>query len=109
MKKTLIGTSWKMNKTLAEAMAFCQTLETFIPTLSERIQPFIIPSFTCVRDVSTYVAKNNVRCLTGVQNMHYEDQGAFTGEVSPLMVKDAGALLVEMGPPNGGSSSAKQT
>lgn len=97
MKKTLIGTSWKMNKTLAEAMVFCQTLETFIPTLSERIQPFIIPPFTCVRDVSTYMATNSVRCLTGVQNMHYEDRGAFTGEISPLMVKDTGALLVEMG------------
>ena len=97
MKKTLIGTSWKMNKTLSEAMEFCQILEKFIPTLSEHIQPFIIPPFTCVRDVTRTITSSHTRCLTGVQNMHYEDCGAFTGEISPLMVKDTGAILVEMG------------
>lgn len=97
MKKTLIGTSWKMNKTLAEATEFCQVLQKFVPSLSEKIQPFIIPSFTCVRDVTRLITQSNTRCLTGVQNMHYEDCGAFTGEVSPLMVKDTGAYLVEMG------------
>lgn len=97
MKKTLIGTSWKMNKTLSEASEFCQILEKFVPSLSDNIQPFIIPSFTCVRDVTRMISQSNTRCLTGVQNMHYEDAGAFTGEISPLMVKDTGAYLVEMG------------
>ena len=98
MKKILIGTSWKMNKTLSEAMQFCDQLKANLPTdLNPKIQPFIIPPFTAVREVTNYIKENQINCLTGVQNMHFADAGAFTGEISPLMVKDTGAILVEMG------------
>ncbi|QIQ21046.1 triose-phosphate isomerase [Zophobihabitans entericus] len=97
MKKIFVGTSWKMNKTLAEAMTFCQTLKEHMPQVKSHIQPFVIPPFTAVREVSKFMLEHQVNCLTGVQNMHYADQGAFTGEISPLMVKDTGAVLVEMG------------
>ncbi len=46
-----VGTSWKMNKTLAEALAFAEALAAFVPELDARIQPFVIPSFTAVREV----------------------------------------------------------
>ena len=46
-----IGTSWKMNKTLAEALDFTKTLAAFLPSLDARIQPFLIPPFTCVQEV----------------------------------------------------------
>lgn len=95
MKTVWVGTSWKMNKTLAEAQAFCQQLQQHLPCVPETIQPFIIPPFTCVREVSQILAGS--RCLTGVQNMHYADQGAFTGEISPPMVQECGARLVELG------------
>lgn len=98
MKKIYIGTSWKMNKTLSEALLFCEQFRTFYPeSLQDSIQPFVIPPFTAVREVTDYMSTHQVNCLTGVQNMHYEDAGAFTGEISPLMVKDTGALLVELG------------
>lgn len=98
MKKIFIGTSWKMNKILAEALLFCEQLKTFYPeSLNNQIQPFVIPPFTCVREVASYMATNKMNCLTGVQNMHYEDSGAFTGEISPIMVKDTGATIVEIG------------
>ncbi len=50
-----------------------------------------------VREETQALKKARVNCLTGVQNMHFADQGAFTGEISPLMVKDTGATLVEIG------------
>ena len=98
MKKKLIGTSWKMNKTLPEALAFCEVLQAKITKeISADIQPFVIPPFTVVRNVTDFIKQHQINCLTGVQNMHFADQGAYTGEISPLMVKDTGAVLVELG------------
>jgi triosephosphate isomerase len=90
-----IGTSWKMNKTLAEGLEFAKTLAAFLPGLDPRIQPFIIPPFTCVREVKR--ALSNTQVLVGAQNMHWIDAGAWTGEISPLMLKDCGLDLVELG------------
>lgn len=98
MKKIYIGTSWKMNKTLAEALLFCEQFNTFYPkNLKSHIQPFVIPPFTCVREVTDYINNHKINCLTGVQNMHYSQSGPFTGEISPNMVADTGATIVEIG------------
>jgi triosephosphate isomerase len=90
-----IGTSWKMNKTLAEGLEFAKALATFLPELDARIQPFVIPPFTSVREVKGALAQT--RALVGAQNMHWADAGAWTGEVSPVMLKDCGLDLVELG------------
>ncbi|WP_392559491.1 triose-phosphate isomerase [Orbus mooreae] len=98
MKKTYIGTSWKMNKTLDQSLLFCEQFKKHLITdLQQQIQPFIIPPFTTVREVTNTIKNNQINCLIGVQNMHFEDTGAFTGEISPIMVKDTGAYLVEIG------------
>lgn len=90
-----IGTSWKMNKVLAEAQEFARALSATDDDRDPRIQRFVIPSFPNVREVKQILAETSVR--VGVQNMHWEDAGAWTGEVSPLMVKDCGADIVELG------------
>lgn len=90
-----IGTSWKMNKVLSEAQSFAQDLATADAQRDSRIQRFVIPSFTNVREVKNILADTSVK--VGVQNMHWADEGAWTGEVSPLMVKDCGAEIVELG------------
>ena len=90
-----VGTSWKMNKTLTEAMAFAQRLAGFIPGFDDRIQPFVIPPFTAVREVKR--ALSSTRVKVGAQNMHWADAGAWTGEISPLMLKDCNLDLVELG------------
>lgn len=92
-----IGASWKMNKTLPEAIEFCEYLSQNIPKLTQRIQPFIIPAFTCLREVSLFLKHRQIKYLTGAQNMHHEDHGEFTGEISPAMLKDAGASIVQLG------------
>jgi triosephosphate isomerase len=90
-----VGTSWKMNKTLGEALAFAQALSEFIPALDERIQPFILPSFTAVREVKQALSYTRVK--VGAQNMHWDDAGNWTGEVSPVMLRDCGLDLIELG------------
>ena len=90
-----IGTSWKMNKTLGEATAFAQALADVDSTRDPRIQRFVIPPFTAARLVAEILADTSVK--TGAQNMHWADEGAWTGEISPLMLKDCGLDLVELG------------
>lgn len=90
-----VGTSWKMNKTLAEAMAFADGLAAADASRHERVQRFIIPPFTAVRQVKQRLAGTSVK--VGAQNMHWEDGGAWTGEISPAMLKDCDLDLVEIG------------
>ncbi|MDQ6432930.1 triose-phosphate isomerase [Mesorhizobium sp. LHD-90] len=95
MTSYFVGTSWKMNKTLAEALDFAETLKAFLPGFDQRIQPFVVPPFTAGRQVKTALAGTNIK--VGAQNMHWEDSGAWTGEISPLMLKDCGLDWVELG------------
>lgn len=90
-----VGTSWKMNKTLAEGLAFAEALAAFVPELDEQVQPFVIPSFTAVREVKRALGATRVK--VGAQNMHWADAGAWTGEVSPLQLADCGLDLIELG------------
>ena len=95
MKRPWIGTSWKMNKTRAEARAFAETLKASAFASTDKAQPFVIPPFPYIAEVAGILFGSGVK--VGAQNMHWADQGAWTGEVSPLMVKDCGATLVELG------------
>lgn len=88
-----IGTSWKMNKTLAEARVFAEGLRG--RTAPAGIRRFVIPPFTAVREVGQMLAGSGV--LVGAQNMHWADAGAWTGEISPVMLADCGLDMVEIG------------
>lgn len=90
-----IGTSWKMNKTLAEARAFAEALLAADALRDPRIQRFVIPPFTAVREVKAILSESSVK--VGAQNMHWADQGAWTAEISPLMLRDCDLDIVELG------------
>ena len=90
-----IGTSWKMNKLRADAVAYAETLKASPFANTTAAQPFIIPPFPYIAEVAQLLKGTRVK--VGAQNMHWDDKGAWTGEVSPLMVKDCGAVLVELG------------
>ncbi len=90
-----IGTSWKMNKTLSEALQFAEGLRDADETVDNRIQQFVIPPFTCVRQVKEVLANTSVK--VGAQNMHWADSGAWTGEISPVMLNDCQLDIVELG------------
>jgi triosephosphate isomerase len=90
-----IGTSWKMNKTLAEARDFVAALPAS-GAWPEGVQPFVIPPHTAIAAVREALAADSP-VIVGAQNAHWEAAGAYTGEVSMRMVSDAGATLVELG------------
>ena len=90
-----VGTSWKMNKTLAEAEAFARALLATEAACDPRLQRFVIPPFTMVREVKTLLRPTSVK--VGAQNMHWADAGAWTGEISPPMLGDCGMDMVELG------------
>lgn len=93
--KFWVGTSWKMNKTLAEAERFAHVLAEADGDRDPRIQRFVVPPFTVVREVKNILADTSVK--VGAQNMHWADAGAWTGEVSPLMLRDCRLDMVELG------------
>lgn len=90
-----IGTSWKMNKLREEARAFARMVAASTLTGSKAVQLFVIPPFTAVAEVADLLAGTGV--LVGVQNMHWAEAGAWTGEISGAMAQDAGAGLAEIG------------
>lgn len=90
-----VGTSWKMNKTLREAMSFAEGLSASDAARDPRIQRFVIPPFTAVREVKQHLSGTSVK--VGAQNMHWDDAGAWTGEISAPMLTDCGLDLVELG------------
>ena len=79
-----IGTSWKMNKTLSEAERFATALAAADAGHDPRIQRFVIPPFTTVREVARILDGASPR--VGAQNMHWADDGAWTGEISAKML-----------------------
>lgn len=94
MKKLFIGTNWKMHKSIKEGREYCQKLKEIARDKDERMQLFIIPPHT---SLSTLREEVDSSILLGAQNMHWEDEGAFTGEISPAMLKEIGIDLVELG------------
>jgi triosephosphate isomerase len=90
-----VGTSFKMNKTVEEALAFAHRLAATDAERDTRVQRFVIPAFTAVREFKRLLAETSVK--VGAQNMHWEDAGAWTGEISPLMLKDCQLDIVELG------------
>jgi len=101
MSRLWIGTSWKMTKTLAEGRAWAEGLHDHLESTHggrapAGVQPFVVPSFTATTSVREVLGTDSP-VLLGVQNAHWEDEGAWTGEVSVPQAKDAGAQLVEIG------------
>jgi L-erythrulose 1-phosphate isomerase len=97
MRRTWIGTGWKMNFVLAEAEAYLRELGAHLHRTAPGglMSVFVVPPFTLLRSVRELA--RGLPLLVGAQNMHWEESGAFTGEISPAMVKDCGADLVELG------------
>jgi len=91
----LIAANWKMNKTISEAVAFAEEVRAALPSVPAERDLVVFPSFFAVRPVVDALA--GARAWVGAQNLHGESKGAFTGEVSAAMVKDAGAMYVLVG------------
>jgi triosephosphate isomerase len=93
-RKALIAANWKMYKTPSEAHAF---MEAFLPLVADhtRDEIALFPSVTSLATVVKDAAGSSIR--VGLQNMHFADEGAYTGETSPTMLQAVGATHVLIG------------
>ncbi len=93
--KKLICANWKMNKTTGETESFLRELLKALGSLENSVEVVIFPPFT-----SLCVAKELLRgspLKYGAQNCFYKEWGAYTGEISPLMLKDLGCSYTIVG------------
>ena len=85
----IIAGNWKMHKTVAEAVAPGQAAEGAGRAMRARAwRSCVCPPFTALCAAVGEVLEGHRRSSSGAQNVHWEDEGAFTGEVSPAMLKD---------------------
>ncbi|AZV58594.1 triose-phosphate isomerase [Clostridium sp. AWRP] len=93
MRKAIIAGNWKMNKTVTEALKLVEELK---PLVSDaKCDVVVCPPYVCLDAVVKAVKGSNIK--VGAQNMHYEENGAYTGEVAPNMLKDIGIDFVIIG------------
>ncbi len=90
----LIAANWKMNKTAEESVLFIKELKKLIKN-NGNADLVICPPFTSLEAVSNEIKKSGIKL--GAQNMHFENAGAYTGEISPLMLKEIGCEYVILG------------
>ena len=95
-KKIYFGTNTKMYKTIKDTVEFVSQLQELTKDISrEDMQLFVIPSYTTLRDANE--AKDEDLLMVGAQNMGWEQEGQFSGEISPVMLKEVGMELVMIG------------
>jgi triosephosphate isomerase len=93
--KPVIAANWKLNHTPSDARAFLQRFLAQVPKLNERTLIFFPSAITLTTVIEGL--KERPEVWVGVQNVHAEAQGAFTGENSVLMARDVGARVILVG------------
>lgn len=93
MRKPIIAGNWKMHKTIAEALDFVNAVKDRVN--NDNVEVVICAPFTLLKDLKEATKGTNIKI--GAQNMHFEEKGAFTGEISPLMLKELDMDYVVIG------------
>ncbi|MGQ0849172.1 MAG: triose-phosphate isomerase, partial [Actinomycetota bacterium] len=97
-RKSLIAGNWKMNANHLEAIQMVQKLSYRIPPEDfGRIEVVVIPPFTALRSVQTVIEADHLLLKLGAQHVHWEEKGAYTGEVSPAMLRKLSVEHVVVG------------
>jgi triosephosphate isomerase len=98
--KYLIAANWKMHKTVADTLEY---LELFLPSVKDlfEVEIMIAPPFTALSSASIKLdaakKEGEYNLKLGAQNMYYEEKGAFTGEISPVMLNELNVEYVIIG------------
>lgn len=93
MRKKIVAGNWKMNMTPASAVELINSLKDKINTTD--VEVVVCPPFVCLPAVLEAVKGTNIG--VGAQNMHFEEKGAFTGEIAPDMLVELGVKYVVLG------------
>jgi len=97
-RRPIIAANWKMHKTHLEAIQAVQKLSYLVPKEElERVEVVVCPPFTALRSVQTLLEADRIPFGLGAQDVHWEDRGAFTGEVAPPMLAALGCTYVIVG------------
>lgn len=91
MRTPIIAGNWKMNKTIAESETFVRELAPKIEAI-DSVERVVCPPFVSLHMVAHVLRDSAVQ--VGAQGMHWEDSGAFTSEISPLMLKDVVTYVI---------------
>jgi len=94
MRKPLMAGNWKMNKTIGEAASMLKALKPVVADVKD-VEILVCPPFTALCASNNEIKGSNIKL--GAQNLFWEPKGAFTGEISPAMVKDEGCSYVIIG------------
>jgi len=94
MRIPFIAGNWKMYKTVNEAVVFVKELRELVKSVAD-VEIVVAPAFTAVFAVAD--AARNTNIGVAAQDLYWEREGAFTGEVSPAMIKEAGAAYAIVG------------
>src|SRR4051812_11069735 len=94
MRTPLIAGNWKMFKTVHEALGFAADLRSAVAGVTD-VDIVVGPPFTAVHAVAQALRDSNI--AVAAQDVYWEREGAFTGEVSPQMIQEAGADYVIIG------------
>ena len=94
MRTPLIAGNWKLNKTRPEAKELIERLKPLVAN-SEGVEVAVCPPFTALETVGALVAGTNI--VLGAQNCYQKPGGAYTGEISPPMLKDLGCVYCTVG------------
>jgi L-erythrulose 1-phosphate isomerase len=94
--KLFIGSNLKMYKNIKQTLEYTAALQSATQDISRNnLELFILPSYITLPDVSRAADRQLVK--VGAQNMHWEEEGPFTGEISPLMLQEVGVDVVMVG------------
>jgi triosephosphate isomerase (TIM) len=98
VRKDLIAGNWKMNATHLEAIQMVQKLSyrLDIPDY-ERVEVVVAPPFTALRSAQTVIESDHLLIRLGAQDVHWEESGAFTGEISAHMLRKLSVTFVIVG------------
>ncbi len=94
-RKPVLAANWKMYKTVAETRDFLKVFLPLVNNLSER-EVVIAPPFTALSAAGEIIKESELVSLAA-QNMYFEQKGGFTGEISPIMLKEFGVKWVILG------------
>src|SRR6476620_8072747 len=95
MRKKIVAANWKMNMTQAESTRFVESFLRDVVEIND-VEVVIVPPFTAIAKVSESLGKaQNIK--VGAQNMHWEKNGAFTGEISAALLRDLFVRYVVLG------------
>lgn len=97
MRKYLMAGNWKMNKTMSEAIVLTQQLCNQYNRKWDNVDIVVCPPSIDIKSVYTVIDFDKTKIAVGAQNVHWEESGAFTGEISIPMIKEAGCEFCIVG------------